>query len=90
MGKSRKPKEVTEAPFSVTLKVGADSYTSTGQTLLEAFENLEQPKVMVKSTLIFEGNGKHFERTLMPMKMRQLLRPAFRKLHVKQIEPFLK
>lgn len=72
----------------LTLEIGGRTYTSQGETILEALNNLEQPEVIkTRSVLKVEFDGKKTERGMNIIQLKRLFGKDFvRQVQVKFLE----
>lgn len=62
-----------KSPYTLTLKIGADTFKGSGATPGDALANLEKPtKLMAKGILVVEHEGKKKELAMTPVQMKSL------------------
>lgn len=71
--------EGNEQKFVLTLETGGQIYTSEGETILTALENLPSPaKITAKGTLLIEHNGVVRTRLFTPRALKRIFYPTAR------------
>lgn len=77
--------------FVITIKLGNETYTSKGETMLEAVTSMELPrKIVTKGLLTVTHGEKKGEKMLMPLFLRRIFYPLARFHKAKQLELWLK
>jgi len=78
--------------FEISLRLGDNTFTGTGVTMLEALENLEKPtKIFLKGILnMTHGEKKSKELVLTIPRIKRLFYPIARFHQAKQLEHILK
>lgn len=85
--------EVLESPFAVTLKIGNETYQSSGASLHEALIALTPPtKMFLKGVLSVTNGTSTRERLLYPAEMRRLVQssPSIKRIYAKQLSAIMK
>lgn len=84
---------IQSQPFTLTLKIGPDTYTSSGETCLMALQLLKRPiKLMGKGVLTVSQGTKKKELLMMPERLKRLFypKPDFQAIQAKQLSLYLK
>ncbi len=78
--------------FAITVKMGNDVYSGTGETALEALASMPKPlKIMAKGVVLIEHEGKKKEILMFPLRLRRLFyNKLFQEIQVKWLVMGLK
>lgn len=93
MARPKKVKKEVEAKphFSISITIGKDVYTGSGETALEALRNMNRPqKIMQKGVVILESEGKKAEILYMPIRLKRMLYPNSDVIIAKQLAYLVK
>jgi hypothetical protein len=89
--KKKEPAKEPAANFTITLKLGDEIYSSSGESALDALEKLPHPgKIFLKGVLTLESNGNKWENPLPPIKVKRIFYPLARKYMAKQFALLVK
>ena len=86
-----RPKKKTEANYSISVKLGEETFTGNGATILEALETLPVPiKIISKAFITIKNGERKYETMLFPARSKRIFHKIARITLAKQFELLLK
>ena len=75
-----------EGSYSLSLKLGDETYESSAESIAKALSLLPRPrKITTKGELTLKGDGRVFKRSFFPMELKRFLWPVANDINAKII-----